>query len=135
MAQSMFDQASERISGTAHKASRASSAAADAVEDGARAVLRSAKQGAKTAEVLLQRTNLRLRRHPYEAVAATLAAGMAAAAALIWVMRRKRLYNRDHAQRRSSDIGPPLGKSQDLRLLHYAGDAGEAGEEDPLCEI
>jgi len=131
MAQSMFEQAGEKISYTAHKASRVASAFADAVEDGTNAARRSATQGANAADVLLHRTKERMRRHPIEAVVATLTAGIAAGAALIWMMRRKQLYNRDHAQRRSSDLGPPLWKPQDLRLLHYAGDAGEQGEEDP----
>lgn len=89
MAQAMFGQASEKITGTAQKAYRTASAVADAVESGARAARRSGKQVGEAAEVLFHTTKRRMMRHPIEAALTALAAGIAAGTTLVWMVRRK----------------------------------------------
>ena len=89
MTQSMFEQTGEQIADTAHKASRAASAVADALEDGAGAARRAVKQGFYAGAELLDDTRRRVQRHPIEAVVATFAAGIAAGTAIGWMARRR----------------------------------------------
>ena len=88
MAQSMFEQAGEQFSDTAHKASRAASAVKDALEDGVGAARRAAKQGRYAAAELIDDTKRRVQRHPVEAVVATFAAGIAVGTAIGWMLRK-----------------------------------------------
>jgi ElaB/YqjD/DUF883 family membrane-anchored ribosome-binding protein len=89
MAQSMWEQTSGQFADTAHKASRAASAVADALEDGVGAARRAAKQGSDAAAELFDDTKRRVQRHPIETVAATFAVGIAAGVVIAWFMRRK----------------------------------------------
>jgi len=91
MAESIFEQTNEYIADTAHKASRAASAVAEAVEDGVGAARRAAKHGCCAAGELLDDTKRRVQRHPLETVVATFAAGIAAGTAIGWMMRRRSL--------------------------------------------
>jgi hypothetical protein len=93
MTQSIFEQAGEQIADTAHKASRAASAATDALEDGVGAAKRAAKQGCYAATELFDDTRRRVQKYPVETVFATFAAGIAAGTAIGWMMRRKHLCN------------------------------------------
>jgi ElaB/YqjD/DUF883 family membrane-anchored ribosome-binding protein len=98
MTQSVFEQAGEQIADTAHKASRAASAVADALEDGVGAARRAAKQGRYAATELFDDTKRRVRQHPVETVVATFAAGIAAGTAIVWLMRRKHPCNKTDAR-------------------------------------
>jgi hypothetical protein len=92
MTQSVYEQAGDQISDTIHKASRAASSAAEAIGDGVGAARRAVKQcGCATAE-LYGDARRRVQRNPIEAVVATFAAGVAAGAAISWMMKRKRFY-------------------------------------------
>jgi ElaB/YqjD/DUF883 family membrane-anchored ribosome-binding protein len=97
MAQSMFEQAGEQFSDTAHKASRAASAVKDALEDGVGAARRAAKQGRYAAAELIDDTKRRVQRHPVEAVVATFAAGIAAGTAISWMVGRRHPRNMTEA--------------------------------------
>jgi len=88
MAQSVFEQKSEQFADTAHKASRAASAAVEAFEDGVGAVRRAAKRGGYAAEELVLDARRRIQRYPVETIVATFAAGIAAGTAITWMMRR-----------------------------------------------
>jgi ElaB/YqjD/DUF883 family membrane-anchored ribosome-binding protein len=113
MAQSVFKQAGEQIADTAHKASRAASAVADALEDGVGAARRAAKQGGYAAAELLDDTKRRVQRHPIETVAATFAAGIAAGAAIGWLLRRGRQCNKADAREKVQESYPsPLNVSR-----------------------
>jgi ElaB/YqjD/DUF883 family membrane-anchored ribosome-binding protein len=101
MAQSMFEQAGEQFSDTAHKASRAASAVKDALEDGVGAARRAAKQGRYAAAELIDDTKRRVQRHPVEAVVATFAAGIAAGTAISWMMRRRHHCNTTEAHEKA----------------------------------
>jgi ElaB/YqjD/DUF883 family membrane-anchored ribosome-binding protein len=79
MTQSVLEQMGVQIDETAHKASRAACAVADALEDG----------GSHAATELIDDTRKRVQRHPLKTVAATLAAGIGAGAVIGWTMRHK----------------------------------------------
>ena len=79
----------ERIDETAQNASRTASAVADALGDSVTAAGRAAKHGSHAATELLDDTKKRFQRHPIETVAVTFAVGIAAGAAIAWMMRAK----------------------------------------------
>ena len=91
MDQSVFEHVGQQIDDTTHKATRAASAVADALEDSVLAARRAARDGSDAAAELLYNTKKGLQRHPLETVAVTLAAGIAAGAAIGWIMRRKHI--------------------------------------------
>jgi hypothetical protein len=93
MTQSVYEQTSEQIGDTIHKASRAASSAAEAIEDGVGAARRAVKQGGYAAAELYGDAKRRVQRNPVEAVVATFATGIAAGAAISWMMKRKRCCN------------------------------------------
>ena len=89
MAQSVLEQTTEHIAESARKASCATSAIADAIEDGVGVARRVAKQGGDAAEEFLDDTTKRLQRHPVETVVATFAIGIAAGILIGWMMKRR----------------------------------------------
>jgi len=89
MAQTVFEKVGEQIDETAHKASRAASAVADAFEDGVTTARRVAKRSRHVVTDAFDDTKRRVQRNPIEAVAATFAAGVATGAVISWVLRRK----------------------------------------------
>jgi hypothetical protein len=91
MAQSVLEQVGEQFDETVHKAARAGSAVAEAFEDGIGAARRAAKHGGQAAAELFDDTKRRVQRHPVETVVATFAAGIAAGAAISWLMKRRQL--------------------------------------------
>jgi len=93
MTQSVLEQMGVQIDETAHKASRAASAAADALADGGDAARRITKQGSHAATELIDDTRKRVQRHPLKTVAATFAAGIGAGAVLGWTIRPKKRCN------------------------------------------
>jgi len=78
MAQSVLEQVGVQIDETAHKASRAASVLADALEDGGGAARRVTKQGSHAAAELLAETKK-----------AVFAAGIMAGSAIRWMMKRR----------------------------------------------
>jgi hypothetical protein len=93
MAQSSFEQTSEQIADTVHKASRAASYAAEAIEDGVGAARRAVKHGGYAAVEAFDDAKRRVQRNPIERVVAMLAVGFAVGTAISWMMRRKRSCN------------------------------------------
>ena len=91
MEQSVFEHVGQQIDDTTHKVTRAASAVADALEDSVSAARRAARDGADAATEFLYSTKRRLQRHPIETVAVTFAAGIAAGAAISWMMTRKKI--------------------------------------------
>ena len=91
MEQSVFEHVGQQVDDTTHKATKAASAIADALEDSVSAARRAARDGAVVAKEFLYYTRRRLERHPFETVAVTLAAGIAAGATIGWLIRRKRI--------------------------------------------
>jgi hypothetical protein len=89
MTQSVFEQTDEQITDTIHKASRAASAAVDAIEDGVGAARRAAKRGGYAAAELYDDAKRRVQQSPTEAIVATFAAGIIAGTAASWLIRKK----------------------------------------------
>ena len=89
MAQSVSERTGEQIAETVRKASRATSAVADAIEDGLGAARRVAKQGGDAAEELFDDTTKRLQRHPVETIVVTFAVGVTAGIAIGWMMKQR----------------------------------------------
>jgi ElaB/YqjD/DUF883 family membrane-anchored ribosome-binding protein len=89
MTQTVLGRTADHITESAHQASRASSAVADAIADGAGAVRRAAKQSGDAAEEFLNDTSQRIQRHPMLIVATTFAAGFTAGALISWVVKRR----------------------------------------------
>jgi hypothetical protein len=89
MTQSVLERTGEQIAETARKASRATSAVADAFDDGVAAGRRVAKQSGDAAEEFMDDTTKRLQRHPVETMVATFAMGIATGVVIGWMIRRK----------------------------------------------
>ncbi len=89
MSQTVLERTADHIAESAHQASRATSAVADAIEDGVGVVRRAAKQGGDAAEEFLNDTTQRLQRHLVLTVATTFAAGLTAGTLIGWVMKRR----------------------------------------------
>ncbi len=89
MSQTVVERTAEHIAESAHQASRATSAIADAIEDGVGVVTRAAKQGGDAAEQFLDDTTQRLQRHLVLTVATTFAVGVAAGTLIGWMLKRR----------------------------------------------
>ena len=89
MPQTVVDRAVEHIDESARQVSRATSAIADAIEDGTGAVRRAAKQGGDAAEEILNDTTERIQRHPVLTVATSFAVGITAGTIIGWMLRRR----------------------------------------------
>ena len=89
MSQTVVERTAEQIGKSARQASRATSAIADAIEDGVGVVRRAAKQGGDAAEELFDDTTQRLQRHLVLTVATTFAVGVTAGALIGWMMKRR----------------------------------------------
>lgn len=89
MSQTVVERTAEQIGESVSQAARATSAIADAIEDGVGVMKRAAKQGGDAAEEFVSETSLRLQRHPALTVAATFAVGLTAGVLIGWMMRRR----------------------------------------------
>jgi hypothetical protein len=88
MSQTVIEQTAAHIAQSARQASRATTAVADAIEDGVGVVRRAAKQGGDAAEEFLTDSTQRIQRHPALTVASTFVVGFAAGALLSWLIKR-----------------------------------------------
>jgi len=89
MSQTVMERRAEHIGESARQASRATSAIADAIDDGVGVVRRAAKQGGDAAEEFLNDTTQRIQRHPVLTVATSFAIGVTAGTVIGWMMKRK----------------------------------------------
>jgi hypothetical protein len=89
VSQTVVERTAEQIGKSARQASRATSAIADAIQDGMGVVRRAAKQGGDVAEEFLDDTAQRLQRHLVLTVATTFAVGVTAGALIGWMMKRR----------------------------------------------
>ncbi len=88
MSQTILERTAERVTDSAHQASRASKAVAGAIEDGVGVVRRAVKQGGDVAEEFLDDTTARLQRHLVLTVVMTFAVGLTAGALFGWIAKR-----------------------------------------------
>jgi len=89
MSQTLVERTADNIAESAHQASRATGAIADAIENGVGVVGHAAKHGCDTAEELLDETTRRLQRHLSLTVATAFAIGAGAGALVGWMMKRR----------------------------------------------
>ncbi len=89
MEQSVFELVGQQIDDATHKTTRAAFVVADALEDSVITARRAARDSADAASEVLCSTKRRLQRHPLETVAITFAAGIAAGAAIGWLMKQR----------------------------------------------
>jgi uncharacterized protein YjbJ (UPF0337 family) len=89
MSQTILERTAEHISDATHQASRATRAAADAIDEGAGAVRRAAKKGGDVAEELFNDASRLIERQPILTVAATAALALGAGVFIGWMMQRK----------------------------------------------
>jgi ElaB/YqjD/DUF883 family membrane-anchored ribosome-binding protein len=89
MAENILEKADAQVAESIRKLSRATSAMADAIEEGVGVVKRAVKRSGEVAEELMDDTTQRVKRHPVETMAATLACGLVAGAFIGWMMRRR----------------------------------------------
>jgi ElaB/YqjD/DUF883 family membrane-anchored ribosome-binding protein len=89
VSQTVVERTAEQIGKSARQASRATSAIADAIEDGVGVVRRAAKQGGDAAEEFLNESTERLQRHLFLTVATTFAVGVTAGALIGWMAKRR----------------------------------------------
>lgn len=94
MEQSVFEHMGQQIDDTTHKATRAASAVAGALEDSVIAARCAARDGADAATELLYNTKKHFQRSPFETVALTFVAGIAAGTAIGWMMKREQANQR-----------------------------------------
>jgi len=88
MSRTVAERAAEHIGESARQASPATSAVADAIQDGVGVVRRAAKQSGDAAEEFLDDTSQRLQRHLVLTIVTTFAIGVTAGA-LIGLMKRR----------------------------------------------
>ena len=89
MSQTVVERTAEQIGKSARQASRATSAIADAIEDGVGVVRRATKQSGDATEEFLDDTIQRLQRHLVLTVATTFAVGVTTGALIGWMMKRR----------------------------------------------
>jgi ElaB/YqjD/DUF883 family membrane-anchored ribosome-binding protein len=89
MSQTIGERTAEHIADSAHQASRATNAVADAIGNGVGVVRRAAKQSGDAAEEFLNDTTQRIQRHPVLTVATTFAVGFTAGALMGWMIKRR----------------------------------------------
>ena len=89
MSQTVLERTADHITESAHQASRATSAVADAIHDGVGVARRAVKQSGDAAEEFLNDTSQRIQRHPMLIVATTFAAGFSAGAVIAWMIKRR----------------------------------------------
>jgi hypothetical protein len=89
MPATVMETAADNIAESAHQASRATGAIADAIEDGVGVVRHAARQSGDLAEEFLDQTTQRLQRHLALTVATTFAVGVTTGALIGWIAKRR----------------------------------------------
>ncbi len=89
MAKDMLERADEQVAESIRKLSRATSAMAEAIDEGTRVIKHAIKQGGDTAEELLDDATQRVKRHPVETMAATFTLGVLVGGFIGWMASRR----------------------------------------------
>jgi len=89
MAENILEKADAQVAESIRKLSRATSAMAEAIDEGAETIKLAVKRSGDLAEELLDDTTQRVKRHPVEAMVATLAAGLVAGVFIGWMVSRR----------------------------------------------
>ena len=89
MAENILEKADAQVAESIRKLSRATSAMAEAIDEGVGAIKLAVKRSGDLAEELMDDTTQRVKRHPVGAMVATLAVGLVAGAFIGWMVSRK----------------------------------------------
>ena len=89
MAENNLEKADEQAAESIRKLTRATSAMADALDEGVGVIKRAVKRGGDVAEELMDDTTQRVKRHPAETIVATLALGLVAGVFIGWMVSRR----------------------------------------------
>jgi ElaB/YqjD/DUF883 family membrane-anchored ribosome-binding protein len=76
MAESTLEKADVQVAESIHKLSRATSAMAEAIDEGVDVIKRAVKRSGDAAEEVMDDTTQRIKRHPVEAIAVTFTLGV-----------------------------------------------------------
>jgi ElaB/YqjD/DUF883 family membrane-anchored ribosome-binding protein len=89
MAKDMFEKADEQVTESIRKLTRATTAMADAIDEGVGVIKHAVKRSGDVAEELMDDTTQRVKRHPVETIAATFALGIIVGGLIGWMASRK----------------------------------------------
>ncbi len=89
MPEPLMEKVNTQAAKSIHKVSRATSAFADAIDEGIDVAKRVGKHTSDAVEELMDDTSQRIKRHPTETVVAAFALGIIAGGFLDWMMRRR----------------------------------------------
>ena len=89
MADSVFEKADVQVAESIHKLTRATSAMADAIDEGVGVIKRAVRRSGDVAEELMDDATQRVKRHPAETMAASFAFGVIVGGLIGWMVSRK----------------------------------------------
>lgn len=89
MAENILEKADAQVSESIRKLSRATSAMAEAIDEGVAVIERAVKRSGDVAEELVEDATQRVKRHPVETMAATFALGIAVGGLIGWMVSRR----------------------------------------------
>ena len=89
MAKDILENADEQVAESIRKLTRATSAMAEAIDEGTDVIKHAIKQTGDVAEELLEDTTQRIKRHPVETMAATFTLGVVVGGLIGWLVARR----------------------------------------------
>jgi hypothetical protein len=89
MAESVFEKADVQVAESIHKLTRATSAMADAIDEGVGVIKRAVRLSGDVAEEFMDDATQRVKRHPVETMAATFALGVIVGGLIGWIVSRR----------------------------------------------
>ncbi len=89
MAEDVLKKAEAQVAESIRKLSSATSAMAEAIDEGVDVIKHAVKRGGDAAEELMDDTTQRVKRHPIESMAATFAVGVLVGTFIGWLASRR----------------------------------------------
>ena len=89
MAENILEKANEQVAESMRKLTRATSAMADAIDEGVGVIKHAVKRSGDAAEELLDDTTQRVKRHPIGTMSATFTLGVLVGGIIGWAVSRR----------------------------------------------
>jgi ElaB/YqjD/DUF883 family membrane-anchored ribosome-binding protein len=89
MAENIVDKAEAQVAESIRKLTRATSAMAEAIDEGVGAIKLAVKRSGDLAEEMIDDTTQRVKRHPVETVVVTFSLGVIVGGLISWMVSRK----------------------------------------------
>jgi len=89
MTENIVDKAEAQVAESMRKLTRATSAMAEAIDEGVGAIKLAVKRSGDLAEEMIDDTTQRVKRHPVETVVATFTLGLIVGGLISWMVLRK----------------------------------------------